>query len=137
MHFIFNIQREKESRMTSRSRSENISLGRTCFDIQTSAHASVRIMSKHVALDWYFPIWNSRSFLILIVWHHLEWRHTVWRHVVAFFLCSACGEKDCSINMLNINKLRFIVYEIFDNSQLFLTDPRIWELFAFSTNNTL
>ena len=32
-------------------------------------------------------------------------------------------EKDCSINMLNFNKLRFIVYEIFDNSQLFLTDP--------------
>ena len=28
MHFIVNIQREKESRMTSRSRSENISLGR-------------------------------------------------------------------------------------------------------------
>ena len=25
-------------------------------------------MSKHVALDWYFPIWNSRSFLILINW---------------------------------------------------------------------
>ena len=39
----------------------------TCFDIQTSAYASVRIMSKHVTLDWYFPIWNSRSFLILIV----------------------------------------------------------------------
>ena len=33
-------------------------------------------------------------------------------------------EKDCSIIMLNFNKLRFIVYEIFDNSQLFLTDPR-------------
>ena len=28
MHYIVNIQREKESRMTSRSRSENISLGR-------------------------------------------------------------------------------------------------------------
>ena len=27
--------------------------------------------------------------------------------------------------MLNFIKLRFIVYEIFDNSQLFLTDPRI------------
>ena len=38
----------------------------TCFDIQTSANASVRIMSKHVALDWYRPIWNSRAFLILI-----------------------------------------------------------------------
>ena len=25
--------------------------------------------------------------------------------------------------MLNFNKLSFIVYEIFDNSQLFLTDP--------------
>ena len=34
-------------------------------------------------------------------------------------------EKDCSINMLNFKKLRFIVYEIFENSQLFLTDPRI------------
>ena len=33
-------------------------------------------------------------------------------------------ENDCSINMLNFNKLHFIVYEIFDNSQLFLTDPR-------------
>ena len=33
-------------------------------------------------------------------------------------------EKDCSIYMLNFNKLPFIVYEIFDNSQLFLTDPR-------------
>ena len=48
-------------------------------------------------------------------------------------MTSRCGvlsllglcEKDCSINMLNFNKLRFIVYEIFDNSQLFLTDPRI------------
>ena len=28
------------------------------------------------------------------------------------------------MNMLNFNKLRYIVYEIFDNSQLFLTDPR-------------
>ena len=27
--------------------------------------------------------------------------------------------------MLNFNKLRIIVFEIFDNSQLFLTDPRI------------
>ena len=26
--------------------------------------------------------------------------------------------------MLNFNKLPFIVFEIFDNSQLFLTDPR-------------
>ena len=25
-------------------------------------------MSKHVALDWYFPIWNERSFLILIIY---------------------------------------------------------------------
>ena len=33
-------------------------------------------------------------------------------------------KKDCYINMLNFNKLRFIVYEILDNSQLFLTDPR-------------
>ena len=48
-------------------------------------------------------------------------------------MTSRCGvlslpglrEKDCSTNMLNFNKLRFIVYEIFDNSQLFLTDPRI------------
>ena len=48
-------------------------------------------------------------------------------------MTSRCGvlsllglcEKDCSINMLNFNKLHFIVYEIFDNSQLFLTDPRI------------
>ena len=39
------------------------------------------------------------------------------------FLLRLC-EKDCSIYMLNFNKLRFIVYEIFDNSQLFLTDPR-------------
>ena len=28
---------------------------------------SARIMSKHVALDWYFPIWNLMSFLILII----------------------------------------------------------------------
>ena len=42
-------------------------------------------------------------------------------------MTSRCGvlsllglcQKDCSINMLNFNKLRFIVYEIFDNSQLF------------------
>ena len=27
--------------------------------------------------------------------------------------------------MLNFNKIRFIVYEIFDNSQLFLTDSLI------------
>ena len=47
-------------------------------------------------------------------------------------MASRCGvhsllglcEWDCSINMLNFNNLRFIVYEIFDNSQLLLTDPR-------------
>ena len=47
-------------------------------------------------------------------------------------MTSRCGvlsllglcEKNCTINMLNCNKLRFIVYEIFDNSRLFLTDPR-------------
>ena len=36
----------------------------TCFDIiLTEARAEVW-MSKHVARDWYFPIWNERSFLI-------------------------------------------------------------------------
>ena len=40
-------------------------------------------------------------------------------------------EKDCSIIMLNFNKLRFIVYEIFDNSQLFLTDPRSIGYYSF------
>ena len=48
-------------------------------------------------------------------------------------MTSCCGvlsllglcEKGCSVNMLNFNKLGFIVNEIFDNSQLFLTDPRI------------
>ena len=30
--------------------------------------------------------------------------------------------------MPNFNKLRFIVYEIFDNSQLFMTDRRIREV---------
>ena len=33
-------------------------------------------------------------------------------------------EKGCSINMLNFKKFCFVVYEIFDNSQLFLIDPR-------------
>ena len=32
--------------------------------------------------------------------------------------------------MLNVNKLRFIVYEIFDNSQLFLTDPRSYDIWV-------
>ena len=41
----------------------------TCFDIQTSANAPVRIMSKHATLDWYLSICNSRSFLILIFSH--------------------------------------------------------------------
>ena len=36
--------------------------------------------------------------------------------------------------MLNFNKLRFIVFEIFDNSQLFLTDPRISRC-VFSVND--
>ena len=36
--------------------------------------------------------------------------------------------------MLNFNKLRFIVFEIFDNSQLFLTDPRIFENFNIVHN---
>ena len=42
------------------------------------------------------------------------------------FVLSLLGlcKEDCSINMLNFNKLRFIVNEIFGNSQLFLTDPR-------------
>ena len=39
-------------------------------------------------------------------------------------------KNDCSINMLNFNKLRLIVYEIFDNSQLFLTDPRTLNMFV-------
>ena len=61
-------------------------------------------------------------------------------------MTSCCGvlsllglcEKDCSINMLNFNKLRFIVNEIFDNSQLFLTDPRIYQicLQVFQFTNT-
>ena len=39
----------------------------TCFDIiLTEAWAEVW-MSKHVARDWYFPIWNERSFLILFL----------------------------------------------------------------------
>ena len=53
--------------------------------------------------------------------------------MTSYCLTSRCGVysllglciSDCSINMLNFNKLRFIVFEIFDNSQLFLTDPRI------------
>ena len=52
--------------------------------------------------------------------------------ITSHCMTSRCGvlsllglcEKDCSIIMLNFNKLRFIVYEIFDNSQLFLTNPR-------------
>ena len=38
--------------------------------------------------------------------------------------------------MLNFNKLRFIVFEIFDNSQLFLTDPRIYDETKFSSCHT-
>ena len=52
--------------------------------------------------------------------------------MTSHYITSGCGvlsllgfcKKDCSINMLNFNKLLFIFYEIFDNSQLFLTDPR-------------
>ena len=39
----------------------------TCFDIiLTEAWAEVW-MSKHVARDWYFPIWNEGLFLILFL----------------------------------------------------------------------
>ena len=36
--------------------------------------------------------------------------------------------------MLNFNKLRLTVFEIFNNSQLFLTDPRIFFLFHTHVN---
>ena len=49
--------------------------------------------------------------------------HCVTSRCDVLFLLGLC-KKDCSINMLNFKKLRFIVSEIFDNSQLFLTDPR-------------
>ena len=81
---------------------------------------TLNIMTKVNVLVFHFFTARTKT----SVWRHWEWRHTVWRHVAAFFLLGLC-EKDCSINMLNFNKLRFIVYEIFDNSQLFLTDPRI------------
>ena len=38
--------------------------------------------------------------------------------------------------MVNFNKLHFIVYETFDNSQLFLTDPRICMYLSSSYKNT-
>ena len=41
------------------------------------------------------------------------------------FLLGFC-KKDCSINMLNFNKLRFKVYEIFDNSQLYFYWPSVY-----------
>ena len=55
--------------------------------------------------------------------------------MTSYSMTSCCGvlsllswcEKDCSIHVLNFNQLPFIVYEIFDNSQLFLTDPRTIE----------
>ena len=67
MHFIVNIQREKESRMTSRSRSEDISRGRHALTSKPRLTPRLGLCPKHVALDWYLPIWNSRSFLILII----------------------------------------------------------------------
>ena len=50
--------------------------------------------------------------------------HCMTSRCGVLYLLGLC-KKDCSINMLNFNKLRFIVYEILDNSQLFLTCPRI------------
>ena len=49
-------------------------------------------------------------------------------------MMSRCGvhclpelcEKVFCINMLTFNKLRFMVIEIFDNCQVFLTDPRMY-----------
>ena len=49
--------------------------------------------------------------------------HCMTSRCSVLYLLGLC-ENDCSIEMPNFNKLRFIVYEIFDNSQLFLTDPR-------------
>ena len=59
-------------------------------------------------------------------------------------MTSCCGvlsllrlcEKDCSINVLNFNMLRFIVYKILGNSQLFLTDPRTSFTYFIDTINT-
>ena len=44
-------EKKNQERYLIPDQSEDISLGATCFDIQTSANASVRIMSKHVTLD--------------------------------------------------------------------------------------
>ena len=49
--------------------------------------------------------------------------HCMASRCVVHSLLELC-KSDCSINMPNFNKLRFIVFEIYDNSQLFLTDPR-------------
>ena len=39
----------------------------TCFDIILTEALAEVWMSKHVAQDWYLPIWNERSFLILFL----------------------------------------------------------------------
>ena len=39
----------------------------TCFDIILTEALAEVWMSKHVARDWYLPIWNERSFLILFL----------------------------------------------------------------------
>ena len=39
----------------------------TCFDIILTEALAEVWMAKHVAQDWYLPIWNERSFLILFL----------------------------------------------------------------------
>ena len=50
--------------------------------------------------------------------------HCMTSRCVVHYLLGLC-KWDCSMNMPNFNKLRFIYFEIYDNSQLFLTDPRM------------
>ena len=83
MHFIVKIQREKESRMTSRSRSENISIGRQALTskprltprLGLCQSMSPRLIFSNLELEvildsyipalvfwWDFPVQGTRSF---------------------------------------------------------------------------
>ena len=89
-------------------------------------------------IDYFHKInhseYNDQSYVLVFLlfhWANGDLSMTSLR-MTSHCMTSRCGvssllglcEKDCSIHMLNFNKLRFIVYEILDNSQLFLTDPR-------------
>ena len=98
----------------------HLSLSHTIVLIIFIKSITLNILTKAYVLVFHFFYCANRDLSMTSLRMTL---HCMTSRCCVLSLLRLC-EKDCSFNMLNFNKLRFMVYEIFDNSQLFLTDPR-------------